>query len=844
MAPRKGRIKIDWRPARFVSSRTYSWRIACTMTPGPRAGSNGSPEHGVLMTATTVKTVEELHAPAFPEPERAPALVQLPESRSYRVKKRLLGPPLNTEALEHERLGIPVALAVFSSDCISSSAYATEEILRVLVPAIGLFAFSLVLPITVAMIVVLFFLILSYRETIKEYPTAGGAYMVTRDNFGLLPAQVAGVSLLTDYILTVAVSTAAGTAALASALPGLAPYTMLISIGFVILIAFGNLKGVKESGKLFAVPTYFFIAIMGVLLAIGMVKALTGGLHPQAINTLKGIIPVKQDVLGSGLFYGGSLYMVLHAFASGGAAVTGVEAISNGVTAFKKPEWRNARVTLIIMGAVLGTMFFGLSALATKVHPVPYAEGTPTVISQIGKQVFGSGPVGDVLFYALQAGTMLILVLAANTSFADFPRLASFHAGDNFMPKQLTKRGHRLVFSNGILALAAASVVLLLATDAKVDRLIPLYAIGVFTSFTMSQAGMAKHHVTRKEPHWRRGLMVNGIGAFLSFVVDIVILITKFTHGAWVIVVIVPVMVSGLVRLNRQYDREAHELTTGAPAAADAPILRRHVVMVLVDSLDVAAARAIQYARTLSPTQLRAVHFDLDPMRTQNLVADWSRLGLSRIPLDIVECPDRRITRAAAEEVAQALLPGDTEVSVLIPRRRYTRLWHQFLHDRTADSIAAALGSLPHCNVTIVPYHLGTPGTQRSILAATLSNGARKVSLKEARKQPALHIPAAGLERPLPPGAVPMGELTGRQRSVVAGRIHSVRVRPWAGVSTLECTLTDGTGTVTAAFLGRKQVAGLQPGVWMKVEGVVCNHRGLQAFLNPIYEILNGVTSG
>jgi amino acid transporter len=639
----------------------------------------------------------------------------------------------------------------------------------------------------------------------------------------------------------VAVSTAAGTAALASAFPRLAPYTLLISISFVAVIAFGNLKGVKESGKLFAIPTYFFIAIMGVLLAVGVAKAMTGGLHPQAVESLHGIIPVNHDVLGTGLLYGGSLYLVLHAFASGGAAVTGVEAISNGVTAFRKPEWKNARVTLVIMGGVLGTMFFGLSALATKVHPVPYVEGTPTVISQIGKQVFGSGAVGDTLFYALQAGTMLILVLAANTSFADFPRLASFHAGDNFMPKQLTKRGHRLVFSNGILALAAASVVVLLATDAKVDRLIPLYAIGVFTSFTMSQAGMAKHHVTRKEPGWRRGLLVNGVGAVLSLVVDVIILITKFTHGAWVIVVIVPVMVAGLVRLNRQYDREARELTSGAATAADAPILRKHVVMVLVDSLDLAAARAIQYARSLNPTELRAVHFDLDPIRTEDLVADWSRLGLSRIPLDIVECPDRRITRAAAEEVAQALLPGDTEVTVLIPRRRYTRFWHQFLHDRTADSIAAALGGLPHCNVTNVPYHLGSPGSQPTVLAPALSNGPRRSPRKQPSAVDTALSPTLGqeLERPMPSGATPMCNLPHRSRSVVAGRIHSVRVRPWAGVSTLECTLTDGTGSVTAAFLGRRQVSGLQPGVWLKVEGVVGNHHGMQAFLNPTYQIID-----
>jgi amino acid transporter len=655
-----------------------------------------------------VLTRNEPRATKLPQPLPPTATVDLPEGRLYRLKNKVLGPPLHTEQLAHERLGIPVALAVFSSDCISSSAYATEEILRVLLPAVGLFAFSLVVPITTAMLIVLFFLILSYRETIKEYPTAGGAYMVTRDNFGLLPAQVAGVSLLTDYVLTVAVSTAAGTDALTSAVPALAPFHVLIAVAFVVIIAMTNLKGVKESGKLFAVPTYFFIAIMGLLLVMGLVKALGGNLHPQHVANLQGAIAIKQNPLGQGLFYGGTLFMVMHAFASGGAAVTGVEAISNGVTAFRRPEWKNARVTLIIMGATLGVMFFGLSALSTKVHPIPFEKGTPTVISQVGKLVFGGGSVGHGLFYALQAGTMLILVLAANTSFADFPRLASFHAGDNFMPKQLTKRGHRLVFSNGIIALATAAVVLLFATGAKVDRLIPLYAIGVFTSFTMSQSGMAKHHVTRKEPGWRRGLFVNGMGAVLSLIVDIIILITKFQHGAWVIVVLVPVMVAGLMRLNRQYEAEASELEADARTAAESPILKRHVVLVLIDRLDRSAARAIQYARTLMPDELRAVHIADDWDRAEQLAQEWSRLALAQLPLELVECPDRRIARAAMEVVAEALADDQTEVSVLVPRREYVHLWHRLLHDRTADSIARAVSQLPHANVTFVPYHLGS----------------------------------------------------------------------------------------------------------------------------------------
>ena len=644
---------------------------------------------------------------APPKPLPPESANDLSETRAYRIKSRLLGRPLHNDQLPHERLGKPTALAVFASDNLSSSAYATEEILRVLVPAIGIAAFALVVPITVAMLVVLAFLILSYRQTIKAYPSAGGAYIVTRDNFGLLPAQFAGVALLTDYVLTVAVSVAAGTAAVTSAISGLTPYAVPISVGFIVLIAVGNLRGVKESGRIFSIPTYFFIVNMALLLGLGVIRMLTGGLPVESTHHA-GLVPFGNSA-EAGLFMGASLYVVLHAFASGGAAVTGVEAISNGVPAFKRPEWRNARTTLVVMGSLLGAMFLGLSVLAAHMHVAPFADGTPTVISQIGKLVYGSGTAGTLLYVCLQLGTTLILVLAANTSFADFPRLASFHAGDNFMPKQLTKRGHRLVFSNGIIALAIAAIVLVIVTGAKVDRLIPLYAIGVFTSFTLSQAGMARHHLREKQPGWRRGLLINGTGAVLSLVVDVIIAVTKFTHGAWAIVVIVPVLVALLVRLNRQYESEKAQLERDAQAAAEGPVLRRHVVLVLVESLDRSAARAIQYARTLLPDELRAVHIALDPNRADELAEEWSRLGLSQLPLELVDCPDRRVTRCVAEVVARETAGGDTEVSVLIPRRHYQRFWHSLLHDRTAEAISRAVSRLPHANVTFVPYHFDAP---------------------------------------------------------------------------------------------------------------------------------------
>ncbi len=763
-------------------------------------------------------------AVAAPPPVRDPA--------RYRLKTALLGQPLNTERLAHETLGKPTALAVFASDNLSSCAYATEEILRVLVPYVGLAAFTLVTPVTVALLVVLGFLILSYRQTIKAYPSAGGAYIVTRDNFGILPAQVAGVALLTDYVLTVAVSVAAGTDALASAVRGLSPYKLWIAIAFVLVIAWGNLRGTKESGTLFAVPTYFFIANMGVLLSVGAYRAITGGLTKGATG-LAGMEPIGTHH-GSGLLAGASLFIVLKAFGSGGAAVTGVEAISNGVPAFRAPAWKNARDTLVVMGVLLGIMFLGLSLLASRVHAMPYAAGDPTVISQVGRGVYGAAALGHVFFYLLQVGTMLILVLAANTSFADFPRLASFHAGDNFMPRQFMVRGHRLVFSNGILFLAITSIVTLLATGGKVSRLIPLYAIGVFTSFTLSQAGMTKHHIREKEQGWRAGVFVNGMGAVLSLLVLAIVAYVKFPEGAWVIVVLVPVMVLGLVRMNKAYEAEEQELLDDVHELASQPVLRHHSVIVLVDGLDAAVARALQYARTLSADDLRAVHFDVDSWKTAQLTESWQRLGLTRFPLDIIECPDRRLTRAAIEAVTEATADGETEATVLIPRREYTRLWHRLLHDRSSASMSAALSGLRHCNVTIVPYHLGERATEAPSGPTDAHMLAGPVAAADGHRAAPAVAPVAGL----PDDRMPIAELVVRQHASVAGRVQALRVQPWGSSPSLECRITDNSGTVTAVFLGRREVGGIRVGSIVRLAGNVADAHGRLVILNPVYDIL------
>jgi hypothetical protein len=493
-------------------------------------------------------------------------------------------------------------------------------------------------------------------------------------------------------------------------------------------------------------------------------------------------------------------------------------------------------------------MFIGLSLMDAKMHVIPFENGTPTVISQIGKLAYGGGGVGNVLYYCLQAGTMLILVLAANTSFADFPRLASFHAGDNFMPRQLTKRGHRLVFSNGIIFLAIAAIVLLLATDAKVDRLIPLYAIGVFTSFTLSQAGMAKHHIREKEQGWRWGLFVNGFGAFLSFVVDIVIAIFKFKHGAWVIVVFVPIMVFFLVRLAKQYKTEDEALAHDVPKAVAAPVRKRLVVMVFVDRLDLAVARAIQLGRALRPDELRAVHFVIDEHSAEELAVEWREHGLTNLGLELIDCPDRRLTRSAVETVAHELSSGESEVCVLLPERKFNGTWHRILHDQTAESLSKEISRLPHANVTIVPFHFDDRG---SIAVAEVDtdtlpqpngnggrNGKAKLNGNPVADTSAANGPTTGTKIAVrPAGATAIGEVRCRQRVKVHGRVQSIRVEPLGGSPSLECTVVDETGGLSVVFFGRRQIEGIAIGAVVTVEGMAIDHHGRLAIVNPVYEL-------
>src|SRR5580698_2787002 len=475
------------------------------------------------MSETGTTTEPRVRPPAHDltrSPTRTDTTVaaSLPESLRYRVKRVLLGPPLVSDQLHGQRLGKPTALAVLSSDVMSSSAYATEEMLRILVPIAGLAAFSIVTPMTAVILSVLAVVTVCYRDVVRSYPKAGGSYVVSRDNFGPNVAQIAGAALLISYTITVAVSVAAGADAIGSAAPALKNAAVPLSIGFVVLLAFGNLRGIREAGRVFAVPTYFFIVNMAALIVTGITRPATGHLGhvPKAAHTL----PLGHA--GGGLLLGISAFYMLRAFANGSSAMTGTEAISNAVSIFREPQAKNARTTLVLMSSILGAMFLGVSVLAALTHSVPFVSGTPTVVSEIGKLVYGPSPGGRVLFYALQAATALILILAANTSFTGFPFLVSFVAEDSFLPRKLTVRGHRLVFSNGILLLAGASIALLVATQAKVAALIPMYAIGVFTGFTMAGAGMVAHNWRHRDEHWRRSVAVNATAAVVCAIVVVV----------------------------------------------------------------------------------------------------------------------------------------------------------------------------------------------------------------------------------------------------------------------------------------------------------------------------------
>ena len=630
-------------------------------------------------------------------------------SSTYRRLKHIVfGRPLPSERLEHERLNKKTALAVLSSDAISSVAYATDQILFVLGGAIGLAAVNYVVGISAVIVGLLVLVGLSYRQTVFAYPNGGGSYTVAKENLGVMSGLIAGAALLTDYILTVAVSISGGVAAMTSAYPSLVPHTVLICALSIILLTVVNLRGVRESGAAFSLPTYAFIIMMLALLGVGVYRYFTGHELAPLVDALK-VDPVSVRQHGGGMspVTGFALaYLLMRGFAEGCAAMTGTEAISNGVMAFKAPAQKNAATTLGWMVAILATFFLGVSFLAQHYHVMPTTS--ETVLSVLGHHVFGGGP----LYFALQYTTFAVLVLAANTAFADFPRLAGILANDRYMPRQLAARGDRLAYSNGIVSLALVALLLVWLFHGDTNSLVPLYAIGVFVCFTLSQAGMVVHWRRTQEPGWKWKAWLNGLGAVATGLVSIIQLVTKFTTGGWIIALIIPAIIMVLQKIHRHYTEFIEDIRfTG-----QSPITPlHHTVIVPVNGITKATSAALVYATTISE-EVIAVCIEVDKRDSEQMRADWEAWDIG-IPLEIVPSPYRSILKPLVEFVDNLSMvsPGQL-VTIIVPEIVPRRWWEHLLHNKTALYIRTAFLFKPNVVVIAIPYLVGHAYRLRDLL--------------------------------------------------------------------------------------------------------------------------------
>jgi amino acid transporter len=605
------------------------------------------------------------------------------------IKRLIVGAPIPSHLAHRERFSRVTGLAVLSSDPLSSVAYATEEILRVLALG-GVAALSLVTPIGAVIATMLAIVVFSYRQTIYAYPGGGGAYLVAKDNLGRLPSLIAAASLLIDYVLTVSVSIAAGVAALTSALPSWHLNPVELSVAFVAVLMLGNLRGVRESGRLFAAPTYFFIAGILSMIAVGAWRYASGGLEPAPL-------PDAPVLLGSGGLASLSTFAILTAFSNGCTALTGVEAVSNGVPAFRPPESRNAASTLVTMAVMSIAMFAGITLLAHAYGVIP--SDTETVVSQIARSTFGAG---SPLYYAVQAATTLILVLAANTAYADFPRLASIVARDRFLPRQFMNQGDRLAFSNGVIILSLLAALLLVIFGGDTHALIPLYMIGVFVSFTLSQTGMVRHWRRLRGAGWRTSAAINGFGAIVTGVVLLIVAATKAMEGAWIVLVMIPMLVAIFAITRRHYDQVAAALSLRGWSPDP---VRHHTVLVPIGGLQRAVVQALRYGRTLTG-DVRAVYVDIDPAATEGLRRQWSEWGQG-VDLVVLDSPYRSLMEPLLEHIEQVQADNPTGyVTVILPEFVPRRIWHHLLHNQHALLIKGALLFKPNVIVTSVPFHL------------------------------------------------------------------------------------------------------------------------------------------
>jgi amino acid transporter len=796
----------------------------------------------------------------------------IPETFWYSVKRRLLGPPLITAQLQEERLSKPLALGVLSCDGISSANYGSELILHELLPFFGLASFTLLMPLTGVILLGIFLVVLSYREVVTVYTRAGGSYVVARENFGPRVAQIAAVALMVDYVVTVAVQNSAGSAAILSTFPALArplgdtATLLLITVAATLLMCYVNLLGVRENGRVFALPTYLFSGSVGLMIIAGLAREAFGGGLAKA-TWHPGTVTIGHNT--GTLIAFAAILTLARAFANGGSSLTGIEAVSNAVSALRPPEGRNARRILEIQGAIVMFLIAGISWLAHITHAIPYASGVPTVVSQEADLVFGHTFAGQVMFYLVQAGAITILFTGGNTSFSGFPFLTSFVAEDLFLPRWLSKRGHRLVFSNGIIVLTVLALALLFAVGANTNNLVPFYAIGVFTGFSMAGFGMVRYHLRQREQGWRRRLVINLTGGIYTALVVVIFAVVKFTEGAWLVVIVFPIGVFAFIRLNREYRTESRVLETigvrrASGAGQSPPNYSRRVVLVFVDGFDLSTIAALRYAKSLRPTTVRAVHFVIDSEKAERLRAAW--IPDRSVTLELVDCPDRRLTRCAAELVRQEAQPPGTQVTAILPRRSFSPLLGRLLHDRTADKIAGVVSRVPNAAATIIPFDVenrlrvleeregageaAPPAAPVPVHAHTKSAEYRHLQAAAAAaavpEGKAETLPGAGsYDRPVPSaGVAPIGSLHEPGKAAVEGRVRAVEVRSVEQNSVLAAEISDSTGDLTALFYGRSRIPGLMCGSRVRLRGPVGFKNGDPVMVNPAYELLVPYTSG
>lgn len=751
----------------------------------------------------------------------------------YRFKCLLLGKPLNRHTLSDQRLSKRYAYGILSSDCISSSAYGTEQILIALIPAFGLLAFSLLTPMVAIILCILLLVTLSYNKVISTYTKTGGAYIVARENLGVIPSQIAAVELIFGYIITVAIQTTAGVAAISSAFPNLAGYQLPLILLAVTALTYINLRGIKDAGLFFVIPSYLFIGSMLTVFVFGIYRFFDGSLEKFDVDQ-PGLIEIGDEKILLSLV---AFVFILKAFANGSASLTGLEAISDSVAYFKTPEDKNARQTLVMMASTLAVLIIGITWLAYETQVIPFASGTPTVISQLAQVSLGESTLGEFLYYTVQLATTLILFAGANTCFSAFPNMVKIFANDGFLPKRLTVRGHKLAFSNGIIFLSLTAIILVLITNGSITALAAIYALCVFVGFAITGLGMYQHSRRNKPLNWRRASVIHGASGIAAAIVVAIISTVRFTDGTWLVVLGTPLVIFFTLKFNRQYSKENSALEVKMNETRIANITR-HDVTVLVAKVDLATMAAVRYARTLKSRKLEAVHFVLDDMQAANILEEWSNHpGLSDISLQLIDCPDRRLTNSVLDYAIRATEDADVELTLLLPNRIFSRFIGRLLHDQTAENIASAIAQLERVVATIVPFDVEKildgkakliPSADKEVLVAA-TNAPTKQRLESPIYEPVGHHAKS---------ATKIGEIQWRKRAEVVGRVTGIRVAPKKSSPLVEIEIWDETGGVRLQFIGRREIAGLEVGSTLKAEGMVGELDGKLTILNPSYEII------